>query len=75
MPPVVSFAKFEFEESRYKRGNNCWLATTLLKAVKDQELEPFDYPVAVYDMSNRYFILDNMDDFCWQVRRTLAADH
>lgn len=75
MPPVISFAKFEFEESRYKRGNNCWLATTLMKAVKDQELEPFDYPVAVYDMSNRYFSLDNMYDFCWQVRRTLAADY
>ena len=75
MPPVISFAKFEFEESRYKRGNNCWLATTLLKAVKDQNLEPFDYPVAAYDMSNRYFDLDNMDDFCWQVRRTLSAGY
>ena len=52
-----------------------WMATTLLKAVKDQELEPFDYPVAAYDMSNRYFSLENMDDFCWQVRRTLAADY
>lgn len=75
MPPVISFAKFNFEESRYQRGNKCWLATTLLKAVKDQELEPFDYPVAGYDMSKRYFSLENMDDFCWQVRRTLAADY
>lgn len=75
MPPVISFAKFDFEESRYHRGNKYWNATTLMKAVKDQELEPFDYPVACYDMSNKYFSLENMDDFCWQVRRTLAADY
>lgn len=74
-PPVISFAKFEFEESRYYRGKKYWMAPTLLKAVKEQELEPFDYPVAAYDMSNKYFSLENMDDFCWQVRRTLAADY
>ena len=74
-PPVIPFAKFEFEESRYHRGKKYWMATTLLKAVKEQELEPFDFPVAAYDMSNKYFSLDNMDDFCWQVRRTLAADY
>lgn len=73
--PAISFAKFDFEESHYKRYNKYWLATTLQKAVKDQELESFDYPVAAYDMSNRYFSLENMDEFCWQVRRTLAADY
>lgn len=73
--PTISFAKFDFEESRYHRGNKYWLATTLLKAVKGQELELFDYPVAAYDMSNKYFSLENMDDFCWQVRRLLAADY
>lgn len=51
------------------------MAATLLKAVKDQELEPFDYPVAAYDMSNKNFSLENMDDFCRQMRRTLAADY
>lgn len=73
--PTISFAKFEFEESRYHRGKKYWMAPTLLKAVKDQELEPFDYPVAAYDMSNKYFSLENMNDFCWQVRRALAADY
>lgn len=73
--PVVQLASLNFEESRYRRGNKYWYATTLLRAVKDQELETFDYPVAVYDMSNKYFSLENMDDFCWQVRRTLAADY
>lgn len=73
--PVVQLASLNFEESRYRRGNKYWYATTLLRAVKDQELETFDYPVAVYDMSNKYFSLENMYDFCWQVRRTLAADY
>lgn len=75
MPPVIAFSKFKFEESRYHRGKKYWMATTLLKAVQDQELEPFDYPVAAYDMSNRYFDLNNMDDFCWQMKRTLEADY
>ena len=73
--PAISFAKFTFEESRYHRGKKYWMATTLMKAVRDQELEPFDYPVAAYDMSNKYFSLENMDDFCWQVKRTLEADY
>lgn len=73
--PVISFAKFDFVESRYRRGNEYWMATTLLKACKDQELEQFDYPVAAYDMSNKNFQLENMYDFCWQVRRVLAADY
>lgn len=73
--PIISFAKFDFEESRYQRGNKYWMATTLMKAVREQELEAFDYPVAAYDMSNKYFSLENMDDFCWQARRTLAADY
>lgn len=73
--PVVQLASLNFEESRYRRGNKYWYATTLLRAVKDQELETFDYPVAAYDMSDKYFSLENMDDFCWQVRRTLAADY
>lgn len=75
MAPVITLEKFEFEESRYHRGDKGWLATTLLKAVRDQNLEAFDYPVAAYDMSNRNFSLENMDEFCWQVRRTLAADY
>lgn len=73
--PVISFEKFGFEESRYRRGNKVWLASTLLKACIEQGLEKFDYPVAAYDMTNKYFALDNMDDFCWHMRRTLAADY
>lgn len=75
MNPVIEIPKFCYEESRYHRGNRYWLATTLQKAVKYQELVAFDYPVAAYDMSEKYFSLENMGDFCWQVRRTLAADY
>ena len=75
MPPAIKFEKCTFEESRYHRGDDTWLAPTLLKAVKEQNLEPFDYPVAAYDMAQKYFRLDNMDDFCWHVRRVLASDY
>ena len=71
----ISFAKFEFEESRYQRDNKVWLASTLVKAVNEQKLEPFDYPVTVYDMSNMNFSVKNINDFCLNVRRTLAADY
>lgn len=71
----ISFAKFEFEESRYQRENKVWLASTLVKAVKEQKLEPFEYPVAAYDLSNMNFSLKNIYDFCLNVRRTLAADY
>ena len=74
-PPALSFDKFSFEEGSYKRGNKYWMTTTLLKAVKDQELEVFDYPCAAYDMSNKNFSVENMDDFCWHVHRVLAADY
>lgn len=75
MAPIIEIDKFSFEESRYSRGKKTWLATTLLKAVKDQNLEAFDYPVAAYDMSSKHFALEDTDDFCYQVRRTLASDY
>lgn len=74
-PPVISFGKLSFEQSNYQRGNKHWMATTLLRACHDQGLEPFEYPVACYDMTNRYFDLSNTDDFIWQMKRTLEADY
>lgn len=74
-PPVISYGGFGFEESRYHRGDKYWMATTLLKACRDQELEVFDYPLACYDMNNKYFQLDNMDDFVWQMKRCMNADY
>lgn len=74
-PPKISFGSLTFEESRYNRGKKWWYASTLLKACHDAGLEPFEYPVACYDMAQRYFSLDNMDDFVWQMKRTLEADY
>ena len=73
--PKINYRKLSFKESRYHRGKKCWYASTLLRAAQDEELEPFEYPVACYDLSNRYFALDNMDDFIYQMKRTLETDY
>ena len=73
--PKLNYGKLTFEESRYKRGNKYWYASTLLREIHDQELESFEFPLACYDLSNKYFALDNMDDFVWQMKRTLDADY
>lgn len=74
-PPVVSYGHLSFEESNYERGGKHWMATTLLRACHDQGLEPFEYPLAGYDLSTKSFALDNTDQFIWQMRRTLDADY
>lgn len=74
-PPVIHFGHLSFEEGRYRRGNKYWMATTLLRSCREQCLEPFEYPLAGYDMSNKYFDLNNTDDFIWQMKRVLEADY
>lgn len=74
-PPVVDYGHLSFEASNYERGGKRWMATTLQRAVHDQGLEPFEYPLAGYDLITKRFALDNMDDFIWQMRRTLDADY
>lgn len=74
-PPVLTYEDFDFGESSFKRGKKRWMATTLLRAVHEQGLLPFEYPVACYDMSNKYFTLDNVDEFVYQMKRTLEADY
>lgn len=74
-PPVLEFSDFGFEESSYNRGNKTWMASTLLKAVHDQELEPFEYPVAVYDLSINHFSLPCADSFIYHMKRVLNADY
>lgn len=74
-PPKIEFERFSFEESRYKRGDYVWYATTLMRAVEEQKLEPFDYPLAAFDMLSRGFRLSNTDDFLWHVKRMLNADY
>lgn len=74
-PPKVEFENFTFEESRYQRSDKVWLATTLLHAVKEQKLEPFEFPLAAYNLLNIGFPIKNTDDFIWQMKRTLNADY
>lgn len=73
--PTINYSKLSFDESRYRRGKKYWYASTLLRAALDAELEPFEYPVACYDLSSKYFSLENTDDFIWQIKRTLDADY
>ena len=74
-PPVIQLDKFCFEESRYHRGSYYWMATSLAKAVVDQGLEPFEYPVAAFDLTTKGFSLENVYDFCFQMKRVLEADY
>lgn len=74
-PPVLPFGNLSFEASNYERGGSRWMATTLLRACKEQELVPFEYPLAAYHLCDKVFRLDNMDDFIWQMKRTLDADY
>ena len=74
-PPVLEFGSLSFEASNYRRGSTHWMATTLLRACEEQGLEPFEYPLAAYHLSDKCFRLDNMDDFIWQMKRTLDADY
>ena len=74
-PPVLDFGHLPFEESKYERSGKFWMATTLQNECKKQGLEPFEYPLAAYNLSDKYFALNCMDDFIWQMRRTLDADY
>lgn len=73
--PTIDFGSFSFEESRYVRGGKGWMASTLLKAVREQELTPFEYPLACYDMTKMGFQINNADDYVWHTKRVLAADY
>ncbi len=74
-PPVLNYETLSFEESVYERGGKHWMATTLLRAVHEQALEPFDYPLAAYDLATTHFPVENMDMFIWQMKRVLEADY
>lgn len=73
--PKISFGSFSFEESRYVRDGKGWMASTLLKAVKEQEIELFEYPLACYDMTKMGFKIYNADDYVWHTKRVLASDY
>lgn len=73
--PVVDLGdKFDFAESRYKRGNKGWFASSLYKKAEEDGLKPFDVPLASLDLSVMPFKVCNFDDFIWHMRRCSNAD-
>lgn len=73
-PPVLNIGSFDFNESRYKRGDMCWMATTLYRACLDQGLEPFELPLAALDLSVLHFSVKTTDEFIWQMKRCMDCD-
>ncbi len=73
--PSLLYEPLSFEESNYRYNKKSWMASTLLKAVHDQELEPFEFPLAAYDMTMLRFDLSNTDMFIYQMKRVLNADY
>lgn len=74
-PPVIDLGDFSFEESNYCRGNEHWMATTLLRECHRQGLEPFELPLAALDLSKLYFSVSSTDEFVWQMKRCLDSDY
>lgn len=74
IPPVVEFEELDFTENVYRRGKKRWNATTLLKACKDQDLTPFDLPLAGVDLSELHFSVRSTDEFVWQMKRCVKSN-
>lgn len=73
-PPVLNISSFDFNESRYQRGDMYWMATTLYRACMDQGLEPFELPLAALDLSVLHFSVKTTDEFIWQMKRCMDCD-
>lgn len=72
--PKIEIEKLSFNESRFSRGNKCWLATTLYKAAEEQKLETFDYPLAAFDMLGSAFETKSLDQFIYHCQRVKNTD-
>ena len=73
-PPVIDMGNFSFEESKYRRGSDEWMAATLLRECHKQQLEPFEVPLASLNLSQLMFSVSSTDEFVWQMKRCLNAD-
>ena len=74
LAPQVDMSSFSFSESRYARGKKVWLAASLYKEAKDEGLEPFDMPLAGFDLSVMPFKCQNFDSFIWHMHRCMNCD-
>lgn len=75
VPPVIELGNFAFEESIYTRGNESWMATTLLRECRKQHLKPFELPLAGLDLSRLMFSVSSADEFVWQMKRCIDSDY
>ena len=73
--PVVPIGEADLSTNRYCRGKNTWNVSTLIDYVKDNKLKPFEIPLAVIPLWDLNFDVYNMDDFIFQVNRTLNANY
>ena len=73
--PVVPIEDMDLSTNRYRRGKNTWNVSTLIDYVKDNNLQPFEVPLAVIPLWDLNFDVYNMDDFIFQVNRTLNANY
>ena len=72
--PKVEIETLTFEASRYVRGKNIWMATTLAQAVKDQQCVLFDYPLCTFNLTSTPFDLSDMGEFIYQMKRCENTD-
>ena len=73
-PEVSLGLEFKFSDSRYTRGKNGWLASSLYKQAEEDGLKPFDIPLAGLNLSFMPFKSGNFDSFIWHMKRCMNAD-
>lgn len=73
--PVVPIGEPDISTNRYCRGKNTWNVSTLIDYVKDNKLKPFEVPLAAIPLYDLNFDVYNIDDFIFQVNRTLNANY
>lgn len=73
-PPVVEVKKLDFSESHYVKDTKKWFASTLYEEVKKEKLEPFEFPLAAFDLTIMGFSTSDMESFIFQCKRVFNAD-
>lgn len=72
--PLVPIEKFSLGDSAYKRGNEVWLAQTLIDFCKSQEYKEFDLPLAGISLTESHFDSWSTGNFIFQMQRVQNVD-
>lgn len=74
-PPKVYIENVEIEDSRYTAYGKIWLASTLIKACRDQNLTCFDLPLAGINLSAvPWSQTRSIDDLAYHFRRVMNSN-